>query len=103
MACIGPGPFAGMLLADMGADVVRVDRPDRAGGRRSDAESHLVLDPGAAPGGGPPVPPLNMLGDFGGRGMLLALGVVGALLHARPSRPGPVVHPAILARTAPPP
>ncbi|HXW19541.1 MAG TPA: CoA transferase, partial [Roseiarcus sp.] len=25
---IGPGPFAGMLLADMGADVVVVDRPE---------------------------------------------------------------------------
>ncbi|MCA1481174.1 CoA transferase, partial [Bradyrhizobium sp. NBAIM08] len=27
MAAIGPVPFAGMVLADMGADVVRVDRP----------------------------------------------------------------------------
>lgn len=27
MAGIGPGPFCGMMLADMGADVVRVDRP----------------------------------------------------------------------------
>jgi len=27
MFCIGPGPFAGMMLADMGADVLRVDRP----------------------------------------------------------------------------
>ncbi|MFN0091035.1 MAG: CaiB/BaiF CoA transferase family protein [Acidimicrobiales bacterium] len=26
--CIGPGPFAGMLLSDMGADVLRVDRPE---------------------------------------------------------------------------
>jgi alpha-methylacyl-CoA racemase len=25
--CIGPGPFAGMLLSDMGADVIRIDRP----------------------------------------------------------------------------
>ncbi len=25
---IGPGPFAGMILADMGADVVRIDRPN---------------------------------------------------------------------------
>ena len=30
LPCIGPGPFATMLLADLGADVVRVDRP--AGG-----------------------------------------------------------------------
>ncbi|BFO18016.1 hypothetical protein SHKM778_44040 [Streptomyces sp. KM77-8] len=27
LAGIGPGPFAAMLLADLGADVVRVDRP----------------------------------------------------------------------------
>jgi crotonobetainyl-CoA:carnitine CoA-transferase CaiB-like acyl-CoA transferase len=27
IAGIGPGPFAGMLLADMGADVIRVERP----------------------------------------------------------------------------
>ena len=36
LAGIGPGPFAGMLLADAGADVIRVDRADRAhvpGGR----------------------------------------------------------------------
>ena len=29
LAGIGPGPFCGMMLADMGADVVRVDRPER--------------------------------------------------------------------------
>src|SRR5690349_21540328 len=29
LAGIGPGPFAAMLLADLGADVVRVDRPGR--------------------------------------------------------------------------
>ena len=187
MACIGPGPFAGMLLADMGADVVRVDRPERIGGRRADADSHLVLDRGrrsiavdlkhpdgpdtvlrlaagadvliegfrpgvmerlglgpdavrarnpalvygrmtgwgqdgpqapraghdinyislagalepvAAPGGGAPVPPLNMLGDFGGGGMLLALGIVSALLHARESGHGQVVDAAIIDGTA---
>ena len=26
----GPGPYAGMMLADMGAEVVRVDRPDES-------------------------------------------------------------------------
>lgn len=31
LAGIGPGPFAGMLLADLGADVVRVDRPQDSG------------------------------------------------------------------------
>jgi alpha-methylacyl-CoA racemase len=30
LAGIGPGPFAAMLLADLGADVVRVDRPGPA-------------------------------------------------------------------------
>ena len=32
LAGIGPGPFAAMLLADMGADVVRVERSDRVTG-----------------------------------------------------------------------
>ena len=32
MAGIGPGPFAAMLLADLGADVIRVDRPADTGG-----------------------------------------------------------------------
>jgi alpha-methylacyl-CoA racemase len=187
LACIGPGPFAGMLLADLGAEVVRVDRPERAGRRRGDGDSHLVLDrgrrsiavdlkhpdgpglvldlaaaadvliegfrpgvmerlglgpdvvlarnpalvygrmtgwgqdgprataaghdinyislvgalePAAAPGGGAPVPPLNMLGDFGAGGMLLALGVVSALLHARASGQGQVVDAAIADGTA---
>jgi alpha-methylacyl-CoA racemase len=59
-----------------------------------------ALDPVAAPGGGPPVPPLNMLGDFGGGGMLLALGVVSALLHARASGQGQVVDAAIVDGTA---
>ncbi|MGH9260058.1 MAG: CoA transferase, partial [Acidimicrobiales bacterium] len=31
LAGLGPGPFAAMLLADLGADVVRVDRPGSAG------------------------------------------------------------------------
>jgi alpha-methylacyl-CoA racemase len=31
LPCIGPGPFATMLLADLGADVVRVDRPGGPG------------------------------------------------------------------------
>lgn len=30
-AGIGPGPFCGMLLADLGADVVRIDRADAVG------------------------------------------------------------------------
>ena len=33
VAGIGPGPFCAMMLADMGADIVRVDRKGSAGGR----------------------------------------------------------------------
>ncbi|ADI05765.1 fatty acid-CoA racemase [Streptomyces bingchenggensis BCW-1] len=36
LAGIGPGPFAAMLLADLGADVVRVDRPGGTGGLKVD-------------------------------------------------------------------
>ena len=45
---------------------------------------------------GRPVPPLNLLGDFGGGGMVLALGVVAALWHARASGQGQVVDAAIV-------
>jgi alpha-methylacyl-CoA racemase len=174
---IGPGPFCGMLLADLGAEVLRVDRPaaDRgpwpavlARGRRSVAVdlkhpdgAGVVLDlaaaadallegfrPGVAerlgigpdaclarnprlvygrvtgwgqdgpwrsaaghdidyialagalhpigPAGGAPVPPLNLLGDYGGGGMLLAVGMVAALLEAARSGQGQVVDAAIV-------
>ena len=182
IAGIGPGPFCAMMLADMGADVVRVDRasavrggdPDRppldvmARGRRSigvDLKSLEGLDtvlslvegadallegfrPGVAErlGIGPdeclarnpalvygrmtgwgqngpyaptaghdinyislagvlhaigrageaPVPPLNLVGDFGGGGMYLAFGMVCALLEARTSGQGQVVDAAMV-------
>ena len=174
---IGPGPFAAMMLSDLGADVVRVDRPgedltpthavllrgrqsvvadlkspdglavvlglvDRADilieGFRPGVAERLGFGPSVAlernPGlvygrmtgwgqdgpyaalaghdltylavagvldafagaDGRPVPPLNLLGDFGGGGMLLALGVVSALWHARESGQGQVVDAAIV-------
>jgi alpha-methylacyl-CoA racemase len=177
LASIGPGPFCAMLLADLGAEVLAVDRPapDQAGqpalfgrGRRRVAVDlkhpdgpGLVLDlvaaadalvegfrPGVAErlgigpeacldrnprlvygrvtgwgqdgplarsaghdidyiavagalhpvgaAGGPPVPPLNLVGDFGGGGMLLALGVVAALLEAARSGQGQVVDAAMV-------
>lgn len=42
-----------------------------------------------------PVPPLNLVGDFGGGGMMLAFGIVAALLHARASGQGQVVDAAM--------
>jgi alpha-methylacyl-CoA racemase len=182
---IGPGPFAGMILADLGADVVRVDRPDepeRAPGaerfdllrrgkksvvldfkRREDVETVLelasmadVLIEGFRPGvaerlglgpddclgrnpsliygrmtgwgqdgpmagraghdiayialtgalhaigqaDGPPQIPLNLLGDFGGGGCYLVIGILAALLATRNGAPGQVVDAAIVDGTA---
>lgn len=174
---IGPGPFCGMLLADLGAEVVRVDRPSDAGtqslmpillrGRRSvtvdlkrDEGTQLVLRlidaadaviEGFRPGvterlglgpetclarnprlvygrmtgwgrDGPlaqeaghdinyiaiagalgaigpadcdPVVPLNLVADMGGGGMLLALGIAAALVHAGRTGQGQVVDAAM--------
>jgi alpha-methylacyl-CoA racemase len=44
----------------------------------------------------PPVPPLNLVGDFGGGGMLLAFGMVSALLEASRSGEGQVVDAAMV-------
>ena len=41
--------------------------------------------------GDKPTPPINMIGDFGGGGMMLALGVVSALLHAKTGGKGQVI------------
>ena len=186
IAGIGPGPFAAMLLADLGAEVVRVDRasavrsplPDAPStdvslrGRRNVAldlkhadgvatllqlvERADALIEGFRPGvmerlgvgpdachernpalvfgrmtgwgqngpyahaaghdinyislagalahfgraGEAPVPPLNMVGDFGGGGMFLALGVVAALLEAVKSGRGQVVDASMVDGTA---
>jgi alpha-methylacyl-CoA racemase len=45
--------------------------------------------------GSPPPPPLNLIGDFGGGAMFLAVGVLAALLHARISGKGQVVDAAM--------
>ena len=47
-----------------------------------------------------PVPPLNMVGDFGGGGMFLAFGVVCGLLEAQKSGTGQVVDAAMVDGTA---
>ena len=47
-----------------------------------------------------PVPPLNLLGDFGGGGMLLAVGVLAALWRARETGQGQVVDASIVDGTA---
>ena len=179
---IGPVPLCGMVLSDLGAEVVRVDRPSDAGteplvptllrGRRSVAidlkapeSTDIVLRlvdradaliegfrPGVAerlglgpetclernprlvygrmtgwgqdgplaqeaghdvnyialagalgaigPADGDPVVPLNLVGDMGGGGMLLALGVCAGVLHARETGEGQVVDAAMTDGTA---
>jgi alpha-methylacyl-CoA racemase len=182
IAGIGPGPFAAMMLADMGAEVIRVDRAQAVRGPAPDAphfdvlqrgrrniaidlkhpdgvatllelvESADALIEGFRPGvmerlgvgpevclernpklvfgrmtgwgqegmyaqaaghdinyialagalahfgraGEPPVPPLNMVGDFGGGGMFLAYGVVCALLETQRSGQGQVIDAAMV-------
>jgi alpha-methylacyl-CoA racemase len=184
LAGIGPGPFAAMMLADMGADVLRVDRLSRSTGgdaapasrphdvlgrgRRSVGidlkhpagrealvrlvSSADVLIEGFRPGvterlgigpdaclaanprlvygrmtgwgqdgpyasmaghdlnyialsgslslfgrkGQPPTPPVNLVGDFGGGGMLLAFGIVSALLETSRSGLGQVIDAAMV-------
>ncbi len=182
IAGIGPGPFAAMVLADMGAEVLRVDRVEKVNpnpgdvppgdflgrGRRSigvnlknpaGAEALLelvkradALLEGFRPGvmeqlglgpevclarnprlvygrmtgwgqtgplahaaghdinyialagtlhgigraGEKPLPPLNLVGDFGGGGMLLAFGIVAALFERSRSGLGQVVDAAMV-------
>ena len=182
IAGIGPGPFAAMMLSDMGADVLRLDRADRVPeafpdhahgdllnrGRRNVGvnlksadgveavlklvESADVILEGFRPGvmerlglgpnvclernpriiygrvtgfgqdgplakraghdinyisiagaldaigrrGQPPTPPLNLVGDFGGGGMLLAYGITCGLVECGISGKGQVVDAAMI-------
>jgi crotonobetainyl-CoA:carnitine CoA-transferase CaiB-like acyl-CoA transferase len=50
--------------------------------------------------GGPPTPPLNLLGDYGGGALYLALGLLAAIMHARSTGRGQVVDAAIVDGTA---
>ena len=186
IAGIGPGPFCAMMLSDMGAEVLRVDRTAKADigfagdprksllnrGRRSVAidlkhqaaiaavkrlvagadaliegfrpgvmerlglgpDECLAVNPRLVYGrmtgwgqdgpmahaaghdinyialsgvlhaigrrGGPPVPPLNLVGDFGGGGMYLAFGLLCALLEAARSGRGQVVDAAMVDGSA---
>jgi alpha-methylacyl-CoA racemase len=170
-AGIGPGPFCGMLLSDLGADVARIDRIGARGGAPSDITSRgrrsVALDlkdpaavetalklmdradavfegfrPGVMErlGLGPdvalkrnpklvfgrmtgwgqfgpfsqaaghdinyislvgalhaigtaekPVPPLNLVGDFGGGALYLAFGLLAGVIHARATGQGQVI------------
>jgi alpha-methylacyl-CoA racemase len=50
--------------------------------------------------GSPPVPPLNLIGDYGGGGMLLALGLVSALFETKNSGKGQVIDAAMVDGSA---
>jgi alpha-methylacyl-CoA racemase len=182
MAGIGPAPFCGMILADMGAEVISVERITAAGrgssadiasrGKKSIAvdirktegqeiikklvESADVLIEGFRPGvmeknnlgpddlhninsklifgrmtgwgqsgplanaaghdinyislsgvlgaigkkNSPPPPPLNLIGDFGGGGMLLALGICAALNTVNKEGKGQVIDAAMTEGSA---
>jgi crotonobetainyl-CoA:carnitine CoA-transferase CaiB-like acyl-CoA transferase len=72
-----------MMLADMGAEVVRIDRlGENAVAQSAGHDLNYIGLTGLlhqiGPTGGKPVVPLNVIGDFGGGGLLLAFGVMCA-------------------------
>ena len=50
--------------------------------------------------GGPPVPPINLIGDFGGGGLLLAFGVLAAIIERATSGKGQVIDAAMVDGSA---
>ena len=52
------------------------------------------------PADGPPIPPLNLVGDYGGGGMFLAVGVLAAMMEARNSGKGQVVDASMVEGSA---
>ncbi|MEE6175077.1 CaiB/BaiF CoA-transferase family protein [Mycobacterium sp. 050134] len=95
---IGPGPHAGMVLADLGADVVRV--------RRSGVAIASAAKPGEVPrkralsalgyADRPPTPPLHLVADYGGGSMLALLRIVAALYERERSGLGQVIDAAMV-------
>jgi alpha-methylacyl-CoA racemase len=63
---------------------------------------YIAVSGALHPIGGPdsPTVPLNLVGDFGGGGMLLAVGLLAALIHARETRQGQVVDTAMVEGSA---
>jgi alpha-methylacyl-CoA racemase len=100
----------------IGPDVCLARNPRLVYGRMTGwgQEGPLAADPGhdinyialagvlahIGPTGGPPVPPINLIGDFGGGGLLLAFGVLAALLERDRSGNGQVVDAAMVDGSA---
>src|SRR5580700_3796199 len=134
IASLAPAPFGCMILADRGADVLRVDRTEGSGpGARVPADplrrsrrlifarmtgwgqdgplaptaghdiDYIAISGALSPigrAGEPPVPPLNLVGDFGGGGMLMALGILAALVERATSGLGQVIDAAMVDGSA---
>lgn len=91
---IGPVPFAGQLLRSLGADVQRVSPPadpglgistnprfDVSNAGKRPVTIDLKSAKGLAQARNTPVPPLNVVGDYGGGAIHLAVGVLAQLVR----------------------